>query len=145
MSTPFESPQRLSSREPDARNAAEQIVFILDLAGTFRFLNGAGERLCGYSCEEARRMNIMQLATPKCVVFVRELIQRSFTHTVGGVFEIEIITKEGRRVALEISTHLVAQDGQPVAIHGIALPLIGNVSSVQRAGCVDEDFSFCTL
>ncbi|HEU5131125.1 MAG TPA: GAF domain-containing protein, partial [Pyrinomonadaceae bacterium] len=42
---------------------------------------------------------------------------------VSTVYEIDIITKDGRRVRLEVSTRLIFSDGKPVGVQGIARDL----------------------
>jgi len=124
-----------------------EIVYTLDLAGNFKFVNAALERLTGYSCEEARRMNITEVVAPEIADYVREQITPSTNGSFGAVYEVEIITKDRRRVVLEMSTHLVIRHGHPVEIRGIALPPIrtSQILRVARARCLDADFSFVTL
>jgi PAS domain S-box-containing protein len=139
----FESEPR-SEEELTAEN---EIVYTLDLAGNFKFVNAIGERITGYSCEEARRMNLTDLVAPELADYVRDQITRSTNRSFGAVFEIEIITKDQRRVVLETSTHLVVRRGCPVEIRGIALPPIRTSQPFcrMRARCLDMDFSFGTL
>ena len=42
-----------------------EVTYAYDLEGNFTFLNEEGERLSGYSCEEACRMNIAELLDPE--------------------------------------------------------------------------------
>src|SRR3982750_3581805 len=121
--------------------AVREIVYTLDLAGNFTFLNAEGERLSGYSCDEAKRLHITEVVAPEFAACVQMQLRQMITQPIGAVYEIEIITKDRRRIPLETSIHLLVRDGQPVAIHGIALPPVGTLANA-RTRCLDENFAF---
>ena len=127
-------------------SSGKEIVYTLDLAGNFTFLNEVGERFSGYSCDEVCRMNITQVVAPELAEYVRQQITRTVREWFGAVYEIEIITKDHRRVALETSTHVVLRDGQPIEIQGIALAPIAQAKRLpdERARCLDREFMFGT-
>ena len=128
-------------------NSGKEIIYTLDLAGNFTFLNDIGERFSGYSCDEACRMNITQVVAPELAEYVRQQITRTGREWFGAVYEIEIITKDHRRVALETSTHVVLRDGQPIEIQGIAVTPIARTRPLpdERVRCLDREFMFGTL
>jgi len=99
---------------------ANDIVYTHDLDGTFTSLNRAGERITGYSREEARRMKIGAVLAPEYVDLARQMMAQKTMEQTPTVYQLEIIAKAGHRVRLEVSTRLVYKDGQPVAIQGIA-------------------------
>jgi diguanylate cyclase (GGDEF)-like protein/PAS domain S-box-containing protein len=99
---------------------ANDIVYTHDLAGNFSSLNKTGEHVTGYTRAEAMRMNIAQVVAPEYLQLARGMIGRKQDVGESTVYELEIISKDGRRVPLEISTRLVFQDGQPVGVQGIA-------------------------
>ena len=117
-----------------------QIAYTLDLAGFFTFIDPEGQRLSGYSSEEVARMNVTEIVAPELVEVVRKQIARTIKRRVGVVYQIEIITKDRRRIPLETSMHVVMRDGRPIEIQGIALPPIGILSNARRR-CVDSDFA----
>ncbi len=127
-------------------SSGKEIVYRLDLAGNFTFLNEVGERFSGYSCDEVCRMNITQVVAPELAEYVRQQITRTVREWFGAVYEIEIITKDRRRVALETSTHVVLRDGQPIEIQGIALAPIAQARRLpdERVRCLDREFMFGT-
>ena len=127
-------------------SSGKEIVYTLDLAGNFTFLNEVGERFSGYSCDEVCRMNITQVVAPELADYVRHQITRTVREWFGAVYEIEIITKDRRRVALETSTHVVLRDGQPIEIQGIALAPIAQARRLpdERVRCLDREFMFGT-
>jgi PAS domain S-box-containing protein len=103
---------------------ANKIVYAHDLAGNFTFLNHTGEAISGYSSSEISRMNIADLVPAEVAALVREQIISNVTRRVGTVYEIDLITKDGHHVPLEVSTALVLRNGQPVEIQGIAVPSV---------------------
>ena len=125
-----------------------EIVYLLDLAGNFTFLNRTGERISGYSREEACRMNITEVVAPEFAASVRKQISGKVQGQFGTVLEIEIIAKSGRRVALEVSTDVILRDGKPAEILGIAVrpPPVGDESPGQSPlTCLDPDLVFETV
>ena len=98
---------------------ANDIIYTLDLSGRFTSLNRAGERLTGYTREEALRMNIADVIGPNEVERVRQRIAKILAGTVMPDFELEILAKDGRGVMLEISSRAILQDGVVLGIQGI--------------------------
>jgi len=137
---------RSQQKEDEELSSGKEIVYTLDLAGNFTFLNEVGERFSGYSCDEACRMNITQVVAPELAEYVRQQITRTVREWFGAVYEIEIITKDHRRVALETSTHVVLRAGQPIEIQGIAVTPIARTRPLpdERVRCLDREFMFGT-
>ncbi|HEV7843232.1 MAG TPA: PAS domain S-box protein [Pyrinomonadaceae bacterium] len=100
---------------------ANDIIYTHDLEGNYASLNKAGERVTGYTREEAMRMNASQVVAPEYLELARTMIARKVVDAhVQTFYELEIITKDGRRVPLEVSTQLVYEDGKPTGVQGIA-------------------------
>ena len=131
----------LSNSDLEPRQEAnEAIVFILDAAGDFKFVNSAGERLCGYSQPEFRCMNIAQMIEPQFCNYLRQQLRRNMRQRFGTVYEVEIVTRQGR-VILETSIHLVRDRQRAIEIHGIAVrPKRRQERLTPR--CLDERFAF---
>jgi PAS domain S-box-containing protein len=117
------------------------MVYAYDLSGRITFLNDEGVRLSGYSCEEACQMNIAEVVAPEIAAHLTDQIGRNITKRVGTVYEIEIITKDGRRVPMEVSTQVLYRSGEPIEIEGIAVPSVlqKDIPPLRRR-CVDADF-----
>ncbi|MFN0108101.1 MAG: PAS domain S-box protein [Blastocatellia bacterium] len=109
------------SRYQELFDNANDIVYTHDLEGNFKSLNRTAEKLTGYSLKEALQMNMGQLVVPE---YLPEAQQRIMDHVMGKSdlppFELEIIRKDGVRMPIEVSTRLVMENGQPVAVQGIA-------------------------
>lgn len=99
---------------------ANDIIYTHDLTGNFTSLNKSGERVTGYSRAEALKMNIADVLAPDYVDIARQMLARKSVDKVSTVYDLEIIAKDGRRVALEVSTRLIYADGNPVGVQGVA-------------------------
>ncbi len=99
---------------------ANDIVYTHDLAGRFTSLNKTGERITGYTREEAMTLNIAHVIAPEDLERARRMIARKEAEETSTVYELTLIAKDGRRVSLEVSTRLLYKDGQPSGVQGIA-------------------------
>ncbi|HEX8457288.1 MAG TPA: PAS domain S-box protein [Pyrinomonadaceae bacterium] len=99
---------------------ANDLVYTHDLAGNFTSLNKTGERITGYTREEAATLNLAQVIVPEHLALAREMMARKNSADEATVYEVDIIAKDGRRVPLEVSTRLVYRNGQPIGVQGIA-------------------------
>jgi len=102
---------------------ANDIIYTHDLAGTFTSLNRAGERITGYTREEALAMKISDVLAPEYLPLARQMIMQKEMGRAPTVYELEIITKQGTRVRLEVSTRIIFKHHKAVSIQGIARDL----------------------
>jgi PAS domain S-box-containing protein len=102
---------------------ANDIIYTHDLQGNFTSLNRSGERITGYSREEAALMNVADVIAPEYLNLAREMIAHKASEKVSTVYEIDIISKHGRRVRLEVSTRLIFSGGKPIGVQGIGRDL----------------------
>jgi PAS domain S-box-containing protein len=102
---------------------ANDIIYTHDLAGNFSSLNGSGEKITGYSREEAARMNIVDVLAPEYVAVARQMIAQKTDDNAPTVYELEIVAKSGRRIRLEVSTRLIYHDGKAVGVQGVGRDL----------------------
>ena len=102
---------------------ANDIIYTHDLQGNFTSLNRSGERITGYTREEAMKMNVADVIAPEYLNLAREMIAQKASQKVSTVYEIDIISKQGRRIRLEVSTRLVFREGRPIGVQGIARDL----------------------
>ncbi|HEY0761601.1 MAG TPA: PAS domain S-box protein [Pyrinomonadaceae bacterium] len=102
---------------------ANDIIYTHDLQGNFTSLNRSGERITGYSREETMLMNVADVIAPEYLNFAREMIAHKASEKVSTVYEIDIISKYGRRVRLEVSTRLIFSNGKPIGVQGIGRDL----------------------
>jgi PAS domain S-box-containing protein len=102
---------------------ANDIIYTHDLQGNFTSLNRTGERIIGYTREETMKMNVADVIAPEYVKLAREMIAQKTSQRVSTVYEIDIVSKQGKRVRLEVSTRLIFREGRPVGVQGIARDL----------------------
>jgi PAS domain S-box-containing protein len=107
-------------RYRDLVENAHDIIYSHDLEGNYTSVNKAVEQITGYSREEALKINLAQIIAPEYLEQARSMIQRKLAGEKETVYDLEIVAKDGRRIAVEVNTRLIYQDGVPVGIHGIA-------------------------
>ena len=82
---------------------ASDIVYTTGLDTRLTSLNRVGQRVLGYSGEEATRLDLFQLVAPR----FRETVEQSRARLLRGdsdlTIEVEITTKDGRTIMLEVN------------------------------------------
>ena len=124
-----------------------QIVFTIDLSGQFTYVNSAAERLLGYVPDELFQMKLTEIVAPEQREYVQQQITRSVNEPFGAVYEIEIVSKNGSRMPVEMSTHVVTRDARAIELHGIAL-LLTDAADFRRSNrprCLDERFTLAIV
>jgi PAS domain S-box-containing protein len=119
---------------------ANDIIYTHDLTGNFTSLNKSGEHVTGYSREEALQMNIANVLAPDYVDTARQMLARKAESRVSTVYELEIISKDGRRMALEVSTRLIYAGGRPVGVQGIARDITSRKGAEEALKDSEEKF-----
>ena len=113
----------LEAREQRYRELIENasdIVYTCHLDGRLTSLNRAGERITGYSAEEARAMRLSDFVPAGERALFQGLLERHVRDREDVKTEIEIVTRAGQRRVLEVTARLIEQAGEPVEIQGIA-------------------------
>ncbi|HKC66268.1 MAG TPA: PAS domain S-box protein, partial [Pyrinomonadaceae bacterium] len=115
--------QELSKSEERYRDMVENahdIIYSHDLEGNYTSINKAGERIMGYTREETLGMSFRQIVAPEYLEKVRQMIARKLAGEEATAYDLEIIAKDGRRIAVEVNTRLVYQNNVAVGVQGIA-------------------------
>ncbi|MBA2447694.1 MAG: PAS domain S-box protein [Chloroflexi bacterium] len=102
---------------------ASDILYTHDLAGNFTSLNKVAERVSGYPRDEVLGMNIATVIAPECLESARRMIEAKVAGDDGEaitIYELAILSRDGRHVPVEVSSRLMCRDGIPVGIQGIA-------------------------
>jgi rsbT co-antagonist protein RsbR len=100
---------------------ANDIVYSHDLEGNFLSINRAGVEATGYTREEVLGgMNIAQMVVPEDLPLAKRMTEQKLHDPTPTIYEIDIISKDGRRLTLEVSTRVSMRDGRPVSVEGIA-------------------------
>ena len=148
--TPFEMTHRGFRETHAALRASEEryrelfenandIVFTTDLQGNFTSINRAGERLSCYQRHEVLSKNFAAVVSPESVHAVHRAREAKLSGEDESTrYELEIVTKEGRRVPLEASTRLIHKGGIPVGVQGIARDISERKQAEQALRRVNE-------
>jgi PAS domain S-box-containing protein len=100
---------------------AGDIFFTQSLNGNFTSANRAVQSITGFSAEELVGSGFERLAVPehrdRPVHTIERMLRGEGTRST---FELDILTKGGRRKPLEISAQMLFQDGRPSGFQGIA-------------------------
>ncbi|MBX7222741.1 MAG: PAS domain S-box protein [Blastocatellia bacterium] len=113
-------------RESEARyqelfHTASDIVFTADKDGRCTSLNRAGEQITGYAAEEVTQMRFESFVVPEHLEIAREAFRDKLAgETSHTTYQLDILTKTGERVTLEVSTQIMRHRGKTVGIQGIA-------------------------
>lgn len=99
---------------------ANDIMFTLDLDGNVTSINSAVERLTGFSREELLKMNMRQFLTSGSDTAAREMTHRKLAGEERTNYEVDVRTKHGTLVRLEISSRLAFKSDKPIGIQGVA-------------------------
>lgn len=107
-------------RYRDLVENAHDIIYSHDLQGNYTSMNKAGERITGYTHDESLALSLAAIVAPEDLPKTQEMLRRKIAGERVTAYEMEIIAKDGHRVAVEANTKLVYQDGVPVGVQGIA-------------------------
>ena len=99
---------------------APDAIFTLDLLGRFTFANPAAERISGYGEEELVGRHFRKLLPLKHIPACLNVFQKALRGQPTPPIEIEMITKQGERVPLELLGRPVKRGRRIVEILGIA-------------------------
>jgi len=106
-------------RYRDLFENANDLIYTHDLQGNFTSINRAGEKITGYSRDEAVKMHVSQVVAPEYLEQAKRMITTKVDGEGPTAYELEIVSKSGNRVSLELSTRLIHIDGKPVGVQGI--------------------------
>lgn len=110
----------LEERYRDLFENATDVVYTHSLEGRLTSLNQAGEHITGYPREEALKLKLDQLVAPEYRELTHQTTQHKIAHGGTTTYEVEVITKDGRRVRLEVHSRLIHRDGKPFEVQGNA-------------------------
>ena len=107
-------------RFADLFENTKDILFTLDLEGQVTSVNKAAEEVMGWPRTEALQKNLKSLVAPEHFASCNEMMQRILNDEPLQHFEIALLRKDGRKVLLETSAHLLRSNGKKVGVQGIA-------------------------
>lgn len=125
-------------RYRDIFEHANDIIYTHDLEGNYASVNRANEAITGYSVEESLKLNALQVIAPEYRELAKSMLERKCAGEKTAAYEIEVISKDGRRVALEINSRLNYQNGVPVGVQGIARDITTRKRAEKERAVISE-------
>jgi two-component system sensor histidine kinase/response regulator len=98
---------------------ASDVIYTADFDGNFTSLNKSGERMTGYTREEALHLNFAQVVSPETLKLVKEMSERKLRSSDETIYELEFFKKGGEPLLVEVSSRAIFNNGEPVGIQGI--------------------------
>lgn len=99
---------------------ARDAIYTVDLARKLTSFNKAAEKLTGFTRAEVLGKDALELVAEE----YRERTRRALTEAIQdgrlATLDLEICTKDGRRVSIEINRRLIYENGKPAGVQGIA-------------------------
>jgi len=99
---------------------AQDAIYVHDLDGTYTSVNRAAERLSGYTRDEIVGHNFAEFMAPEHIHRLREGIFRTLAKNGETTYEVEVISKNGRRVPVEVSSRAIYEKGVMIGVQGTA-------------------------
>lgn len=97
---------------------SKDALYVHDMDGIYTSVNRAAEKLSGYSRDQIVGKHFSEFMTPEHARQVQRQLQKKLELAAETTYEIEIITKKGRHVPVEISSRLIFENGVPVGVQG---------------------------
>ena len=104
---------------------ASDLVYTFDLDLRITSLNRLAEQSIGYSRDEALRMNLRQLLDPLQAHNLQGAIEQLVADHTTTKIELDITSKDGRRLRLEVKLRMIYREGKAVGIQAIARDITG--------------------
>ena len=117
-----------SARESEERyrellENANDMIYVHDLEGRFISWNRKAEDLTGHKMGETERLHIRDVVVPEDHGLVEEMLAKKLTGTSSPPYTLRLVSKEGNRYEVEVSSRLVYENGHATGVQGIARDL----------------------
>ena len=99
---------------------AKDATYVHDLSGRYTSVNRAAEKLTGHSREEIVGRRFTDFVPPEQIEVISEQLCRKLVDEGETTYETEVIARDGSRVPVEVSSHLIYQNGVSVGVQGTA-------------------------
>jgi PAS domain S-box-containing protein len=103
---------------------SNRIFYTHDLKGNFTSINRTGEQLIGYSQREILEMNVLQIVAPEYRELFDKMIRRTLDAQTRTADQVELVTRHGINLKVEINTHPIYREGQTIEVQGIATQFV---------------------
>jgi PAS domain S-box-containing protein len=116
---------------------SKDAFYVHDMNGIYTSVNRAAEKLSGYSREQIVGKHFSEFMTPQHAHNVQRQLQKKLESAGETTYEIEMITKKGRSVPIEISSRLIFEASVPVGVQGC----IRDISEKRKSQEVERNYS----
>jgi len=99
---------------------AKDAIYVHDLSGRYVSLNLAAEKLSGYASDEIIGKHFSNFVAPRDLKYVRTNLCKKLDEEGETTYEVDVITKDRRRVPVEVISRLIYENGQPIGVQGTA-------------------------
>jgi PAS domain S-box-containing protein len=116
----FERETALQKRYREVFENANDAIFTQDLEWNITSCNKASVLLTGYTRPELLRMKVSDLLPPEHMERAREMFRQKQGGASKTTAEFEIVSKDGHRVPVEVSTTLMKEGDTILGVSGVA-------------------------
>jgi PAS domain S-box-containing protein len=99
---------------------AKDAIYVHDLSGRYTSLNHAAEKIIGYSRDEIIGKHFSNFVAPRDLKHVRKNLCKKLDDEGETSYEVDLVTKDRRRVPVEVSSRLIYENGQAIGVQGTA-------------------------
>jgi PAS domain S-box-containing protein len=116
---------------------SKDAIYVHDMNGRYKSVNRAAEKLSGYTREELIGKHFSSLVAPEYARQVTEQLCRKLETHGETTYEIEMITSQGQRLPVEVSSRLIFENGVPIGVQGC----VRDISERKRAQEASRTYS----
>jgi PAS domain S-box-containing protein len=99
---------------------SKDAIYVHDLSGRYVSLNRAAEKLSGFSRDEIIGRHFSNFVAPRDLKQARTNLCKKLDLEGETTYEIDLVTKDRRRVPVEVVSRLIYENGRPVGVQGTA-------------------------
>jgi two-component system, cell cycle sensor histidine kinase and response regulator CckA len=109
------------SRYRDLFENASDMIATVDLDRNITAANSALAEALGYTTDELLHMNLAQVLPPEAQQLALYQLTQKLAEEIGvSTDEHDFVARDGQRVAVEVKTRVIWQDGKPAGVEAIA-------------------------
>ena len=116
---------------------SKDALYLHDMSGRYTSVNRAAERLSGYTREELIGRHFSNFVAAEYTNQVREQLCKKLETYGETTYEVEMITRNGQRIPVEVSSRLIVENGLPVSVQGC----VRDISERKRAQEASRTYS----
>jgi PAS domain S-box-containing protein len=111
--------QKLAQEYAPLLNYFDDVIYIIDQAGHFVFVNKASQKRTGIPTGTFIGRNFLELIDPKYHQFARSSVQKAMNGEKVPPVEMERETADGEKITVEVNLTTIYEDGVAVALLGV--------------------------